>query len=209
MTMDFKIALVQQKAIPDDLCANTKNGIEYIKKAKSLGADLVLFSECWLNAYKYPDIDTTLPLNKLMEYPQYKAWFDSAMDENSSTIQRFCSVAEELHIGVAITCFTKGEERPQNSVFIIDKNGKILMKYSKVHTCDFYAEALCESGKEFKVCEFDGVKLGAMICFDRERSPWAAIWTGVFPPWWGPTPTCRRPIAESCRMARRIKPIAA
>lgn len=42
------------------------------------------------------------------------------------------------------------------------------MKYSKVHTCDFADERNVESGKEFKVCDFEGIQLGIMICYDRE-----------------------------------------
>lgn len=32
----------------------------------------------------------------------------------------------------------------------------------------FSLEILLQSGEEFKVCEFDGIKLGVMICYDRE-----------------------------------------
>lgn len=42
------------------------------------------------------------------------------------------------------------------------------MKYSKVHTCDFADEKNVEAGTEFKVCDFDGIKIGIMICYDRE-----------------------------------------
>ena len=42
------------------------------------------------------------------------------------------------------------------------------MKYSKVHTCDFADEACLESGDAFQVCDFHGIKLGIMICYDRE-----------------------------------------
>ncbi len=42
------------------------------------------------------------------------------------------------------------------------------MKYSKVHTCDFADEACLEGGSEFKVCNFGGINLGIMICYDRE-----------------------------------------
>ena len=37
-------------------------------------------------------------------------------------------------------CFTKGNKQPQNSAFVINKTGNVLMKYSKVHTCDFAYE---------------------------------------------------------------------
>lgn len=42
------------------------------------------------------------------------------------------------------------------------------MKYSKVHTCDFSFERYLESGEEFKVCHFEDLCLGTMICYDRE-----------------------------------------
>ena len=46
------------------------------------------------------------------------------------------------------------------------------MTYAKVHTCDFSMEAACTPGDDFYVCSLDtdkgDVKVGAMICFDRE-----------------------------------------
>ena len=38
----------------------------------------------------------------------------------------------------------------------------------KVHTCDFADEACLESGDAFQVCDFHDIKLGIMICYDRE-----------------------------------------
>jgi predicted amidohydrolase len=49
------------------------------------------------------------------------------------------------------------------------------MKYSKVHTCDFADEKTVEPGMEFKVCDCDGIKLGIMICYDREYPESARI----------------------------------
>lgn len=49
------------------------------------------------------------------------------------------------------------------------------MKYAKVHTCDFADEKVLEPGTEFKVCDFDGVKIGIMICYDREYPESARI----------------------------------
>lgn len=42
------------------------------------------------------------------------------------------------------------------------------MKYSKVHTCDFADEACLESSNAFHVCDFHGIRLGIMICYDHE-----------------------------------------
>lgn len=84
-------------------------------------------------------------------------------------------MAGELSIGLVATALTKGKNDPQNSAFLIGKDGKILMKYAKVHTCDFADEKVLEPGTEFKVCDFEGVKIGIMICYDREYPESARI----------------------------------
>lgn len=83
-------------------------------------------------------------------------------------MRRFRALARELSIGIVITGFTAGKQRPRNSAFVIGREGEILMQYNKVHTCDFSLEQYLESGERFSVCHFDGVCLGVMICYDRE-----------------------------------------
>jgi len=61
---------------------------------------------------------------------------------------------------------------PRNSVSLIDRYGKILLTYAKVHTCEFDWEAALTPGDSFSVCALDteqgDVKIGFMICYDRE-----------------------------------------
>jgi len=175
MSNIFKIAIVQETRDPYDCKWNTEKGLSLVKKAKERGADIVLFPECWITGYEFPSIDETLPLEEIMKLPQFKEWNGLALDENSQYIQEFCNIAKKLNIGIVITGYTKGINRPQNSAFVISKNGEILMKYSKVHTCDFADERMLESGEEFKVCDFEGIKLGIMICYDREYPESARI----------------------------------
>lgn len=61
-----------------------------------------------------------------------------------------------------------GKQYPQNTAWMIDRDGKVILKYSKVHTCDFDWERYLESGEAFPVCRFDGITMGCMICYDRE-----------------------------------------
>src|SRR5437588_10568653 len=56
---------------------------------------------------------------------------------------------------------------------LIDRHGDIVMTYAKVHTCDFGAqEWTLTPGEDFYVCSLDteqgALKVGAMICYDRE-----------------------------------------
>lgn len=94
--------------------------------------------------------------------------YEKSISDDDIRIAKICKYAKKYKIGVVLTSFTKGNKQPQNSAFVINKSGDILMKYSKVHTCDFADERNVESGKEFKVCDFEGIKLGIMICYDRE-----------------------------------------
>ena len=165
----FNVGIVQYNCSIPDQKLNTEIGLQFVREAKKLGADIVLFPECWITAYAFPDIvETKLPDDDIENHPDFKAWYDAALDDNSEHIQSFQEIAKALSIGIVITGFTKGIKRPQNSAFVIDRNGEILLKYSKVHTCDFDCERMLESGTEFKVCDYDGVKIGIMICYDRE-----------------------------------------
>lgn len=167
--MKLKVAMVQYDANEPDSDFNTKVAMKYIKEAKESGADIVLFPECFLTAYCCPDIvEELLQLEELENDSEFIDWCNSAVTEEEEHVLQIRKLAKELQIGVVITAFTKGEKYPQNTAFIIDRNGDIILKYSKVHTCDFDWERYLESGQEFKVCKFDGVNIGVMICYDRE-----------------------------------------
>lgn len=167
--MKLKVAMVQYDANEPNIDFNTKVAMKYIKEVKKSGAGIVLFPECFLTAYCCPDIvEELLPLEELENDSEFIGWCNSAVTEEEEHVLQIRKLAKELQIGVVITAFTKGEKYPQNTAFIIDRNGDIILKYSKVHTCDFDWERYLESGQEFKVCKFDGVNIGVMICYDRE-----------------------------------------
>ena len=146
--MTFRVAVLQMRSVSREYERNIKTIIKYMSDAKQNGADILLLPECFITGYDLR-IDNA-----------------SAITEND--LAPLCEKAKELRIGLVATALTKGKSDPQNSAFVISKDGKILMKYAKVHTCDFADEKVLESGTEFKVCDFDGVKIGIMICYDRE-----------------------------------------
>lgn len=165
----FTVAIVQHNIIEPNQDANTILGIQYVKEAKANGADFVLFPECWITAYCVPDILEELkPVKEIENEPTFVAWCENALTEDSEPIKKFQKVARELSIGIEITGFTKGKKSPQNTAFIINRDGEIILKYSKVHTCDFAWERYLESGDGFHVCKFDDICIGVMICYDRE-----------------------------------------
>ena len=148
LPMLFKAAILQMRSAYREYEENIKTIIRYLSEAKKNNADILLLPECFITGY-----DLTITN-------------DFALAEKD--LEPLRAAAKELKIGLVAAALTKGRNAPQNSAFIIDKNGEILMKYSKVHTCDFADERVLESGTEFKVCDFDRVRLGVMICYDRE-----------------------------------------
>ena len=146
--MTFRVAVLQMRSVSREYERNIKTIIKYMSDAKQNGADILLLPECFITGY-----DLTI---------------DNASAITENDLAPLCENAKELNIGLVATALTQGKSNPQNSAFVISKDGKILMKYAKVHTCDFADEKVLESGTEFKVCDFDGVKIGIMICYDRE-----------------------------------------
>ena len=73
-------------------------------------------------------------------------------------------------MAIAITLLERWPTGPRNSLALIDRHGSVVLRYAKVHTCDFGDEAFLTPGREFPVAELDAksgtVKIGAMICFD-------------------------------------------
>ena len=153
--MIFKVAILQMRSVNRAYEENTKIVIDKMIEAKNNNADILLLPECFITGY-----DLTINNQQAL---------------TDRDIQPLCDKAKELGIGLVATALTKGNNNPRNSAFVISKNGEILMKYSKVHTCDFADERALESGSEFKVCDFDGVKIGIMICYDREYPESARI----------------------------------
>ena len=155
--MKLKIALLQ--LLPENtLDTNLQKSIAACRKAKELGADIALFPEMWSDGYNLPQNESEL--RKL------------AISQDSDFICEFGKTAKELDMAIAITFLESHSPKPLNSVILFDRHGEKKLHYSKVHTCDFADEKVLDSGNDFFVTDLDigskTVKVGSMICFDRE-----------------------------------------
>ena len=157
--MNLKIAFLQL------ICGKTLEeqlniGVRACVEAKEKGADIALFPEMWSDGYYLPSDEDEL--NSL------------AISKESHFIETFRNLSEKLEMAIGITFLEKAEtcRKPLNSVIFFDRTGKEILHYSKVHTCAFADEAVLEGGEDFYVAELDfgrgSIKIGSMICFDRE-----------------------------------------
>ncbi|MBO4450728.1 MAG: carbon-nitrogen hydrolase family protein [Clostridiales bacterium] len=155
--MKFKIALLQLlpgKTIDEQL----EKGIEACRKAKEMGADVALFPEMWSDGYYLPQDEEKVK--------------SLAISSDSDFVLSFRDLAKELEMAIGITFLEENDPKPLNSVIFFDRNGNDILHYSKVHTCDFSDETVLSSGKDFYAADLDTgrgtIKIGSMICFDRE-----------------------------------------
>lgn len=137
---------------------NLEKGLSACRRAKAMGADLCLFPEMWSCGYCIPeDIDLLNSMALPMDGPYLSA---------------FQALAKELDLAIAVTLLEQCKPLPRNTLCLIDRHGRTVLTYSKVHTCDFGEEIRLTPGDGFSTAALDigrdTVQIGAMICYDRE-----------------------------------------
>ena len=154
----LKVALLQISPT-GTLEGNMEKGEKYCRIAKDRGADIALFPEMFSNGYDIYERDA-------------KVWKEEAIDSESEFVNFFGALAKELGLAIGITFLEKFKSNPRNTMVLFDRNGNRVLKYAKVHTCDFSVEKNLTPGEEFYVTDLDtaigNVKVGGMICYDRE-----------------------------------------
>lgn len=175
----FQVALLQ--LLPGRTPAdNLTKGLAACRQAKQQGADLALFPEMWNNGYTFPTTEQEHPGSDSaaeQEHPgstpsAEQEWRDTAISTDSRFVKTYQALAQELDMAITITYLEAHEPRPRNTVSLIDRHGEIVLTYAKVHTCDFGDEIRLAAGDDFYVADLDTaagpVKIGMMICYDRE-----------------------------------------
>jgi len=162
---NFNVALMQLHP-GESTERNLEKGLFYCKVAKIMGADIVLFPEMWSNGYTLSDDPEENKRN--------------AIGLDSEYIKEFQEHAKYSDIAMVVTFLEQYEPAPRNSLVVIDRKGEIVLHYAKAHTCVFDSvEGQLTAGDDFPVADLNTrngiVKIGAMICFDREQPESARI----------------------------------
>jgi predicted amidohydrolase len=155
--MVIRIAFLQ--LLPESgMEGQLEKGMAACRRAKEMGADIALFPEMWSDGYEIPQ--ETEALRAL------------AVDAEGPFVSAFGALAAELGMAVGITFLERHEPKPRNSLVLFDRFGRRRLHYAKVHICAFDQEQALDPGDDFFVTDLDvggeQVKVGAMICFDRE-----------------------------------------
>lgn len=160
----LKIALLQLVSLGRNRDANLRKGDEFCRLAASAGADLALFPEMWSIGYQAFD----------PEHPDDRnAWLSLAAAAEDPFVTYFGELARNLGMAIGITYLERRPGAPRNTLALFDRHGKPALSYSKVHLGPWNPpDNACAAGDEFPVCALDtrqgSIRIGAMICFDRE-----------------------------------------
>ena len=158
----MKLTIAFLQLLPTgSLNGNLEKGIKACRQAKEMGADIAVFPEMWSCGYAFPHEEAGLR--------------SCSVSCDSFFVKRFSALAAELNMAIAITFLEQHEPKPRNTVCLFDRHGKSVYRYSKVHICDFGEEddeGVLDAGDAFSVEDLDtkdgNIKVGSMICYDRE-----------------------------------------
>ena len=171
------VGIMQMMASNESLAGNLAKAEAYAREAKQQGADVVLMPELWSSGYAaFFPVGNPAGQND----SAYFEWMDSATPLDGDFVRHFQQLAVELDMAIGTSYLERYEDGatpPRNSIAMIDRHGRVLYNYQKVHICSFVAdEAMTSAGRHFHTAALDigkpavgEVAIGSMICFDREN----------------------------------------
>lgn len=170
--MDIRLAMLQMDGDRADPAGNADKAERFCREAADKGADIALFPEMYNVAYPVPEV---------FGDPEHAAWIEKyAEPVDGPFVTRFRNLAAELDMAIAPAWLERIEGGMRNSMALIDRRGNLVGTYSKFHTCKFQnLEYPLIQGDDFYVWDLEtakgNVKIGAMICYDREHPESARI----------------------------------
>lgn len=144
----MKIALTQMATVYEDIAANAAEVRRLTIRAKSAGADLVVFPEFTFVGFTH----------------EPARFCDTVDAPRQLAFAR--SLSRELEIAIACGVIRAAEPLPRNNLSIV-RRGETLLSYDKLHSYSFGGEARAYSrGDALASAAFDGVVFGAFVCYD-------------------------------------------
>lgn len=150
------IGLVQTAVTPD-VKANVAKTVRFIEKAAKKGA-------------------TIIALQELFQTPYFPQWEGKNKDDYAEALDGFTvktmkETAKRLKVALIVPFYEEHNGKYFNTAVAIDKTGKIIGQYHKIHIPHdpgFYEKEYFEHGElGYKTFKIDGVKVAVLICYDQ------------------------------------------
>lgn len=145
----MKIALIQMQVLEKAKEANARHGLELIQQAAG-DNDLVILPEIWTTGYSLGHLRT------------------EAEEMDNGFIQFLRDIAKENRcLLLPGSVPMKHEDKIFNTSIAIDRAGKIVNVYDKVHLFQMYHEdRFFAAGDKFNCYELDGITMASTVCYD-------------------------------------------
>ena len=157
---DGSLTLAGLRIMPErwNKTANLAKLERYAREAAARGADLALAPEGFVEGYV-----VNIKANPGVTREKYLA-VTEPIDGPSMTCVR--NLARELKIYLGTGFAERRGEEAFNSFALFGPSGELVLHYSKSHNAD--DEPFNATGREFPVVATPMVRLGALICYDRQ-----------------------------------------
>jgi omega-amidase len=146
----MKVALASINPIWGNKVQNQKVCLALFEQASNFGVDLLIFPEMTLTGFF---IDSPSQIEDL---------------DTSLSIKFFEQLSRKYGVGTIFGIILDGpNDFAKNSAIFLDKSGKIVGNYCKVHPFSHAGEnSFFIPGDKIEVVNFEGVKIGLSICYD-------------------------------------------
>jgi predicted amidohydrolase len=147
MTDTLRVSCVQMHWARS-LESNLQRTLHYIECAAEAGSHVVLFPEANLTSYYFP--------------------FVVALDQESvrNALDQTCQAAARHDIWVIAGTIRQTHDRFLNLAHVINRRGKIVHEYAKVHMAGRDEKQYCRGGNKLSLFEVEGVPCTLVICRD-------------------------------------------
>ncbi|MFD0654518.1 carbon-nitrogen hydrolase family protein [Streptomyces malaysiensis subsp. malaysiensis] len=143
------VALLQLARPGPDPARNLALGEAACRRAGAMGADIALFPEMWSNGYSVAIPDGSDD-GDVYRHPSLwdgartsgaprpeSVWLGEPISRDSPFVMHFRELAAELEMAIALTYLERWDGPPRNTLSLIDRHGRLVLTYAKVHTCAF------------------------------------------------------------------------
>lgn len=150
------IALIQT-SVSEDVKSNVSKTVKMVERAAKKGARIIALQE-------------------LFQTPYFPQWEKKNKDDYAETADNFTvgemkKAAKRSGVTIIVPFYEKRNGKYFNSAVVIDRNGKSLGRYHKIHIPHdpgFYEKEYFEMGESgYKIFKTEGVKFAVLICYDQ------------------------------------------
>jgi omega-amidase len=152
----FKVTCLQMDIAFGDPIKNYQHAEKLIETAMKDNPDIIVLPELWTTGYDLTRLDTIA-------------------DKNAETTIEFLKKAAKKHqvhfVGGSVA--NRVEQGVKNTLLIINNEGKLVQKYSKLHLFKLMDEHLyLEAGEKTGLFELENRNFGGVICYDIRFPEW-------------------------------------